>query len=124
MGDYNPLAPACALGWIASAAITGGQLVAITGNGTVGPAAETSQSVLGIAAFDAISGSNVTILDLDDYHESTISAVGAIAAGNPIKAGAAGTVEEYVVGTDAVTALLGYCVIGGAANGTCTWKGR
>jgi hypothetical protein len=124
MPDYNPLADEEAYGLTASAAITGGNLVEITGNGTVGPAGETSQKVVGVAAYDSISGVLVTVLDLDDYHVSTISGVGAIAAGNPIKAGAAGTVEAYVVGTDAVTALLGSCIIGGAANGSCTWKGR
>src|SRR5579872_5366011 len=124
MPDYNVLADEDAFGWTASALITGGQLVEVTGNGTVGPAAETSQKVIGVAAFDSVNGTIVTVLDLDDYHVSTISGVGAITAGQPIKAGAAGTVELYVVGTDPVTALLGVAVIGGAANGACTWKGR
>jgi hypothetical protein len=122
--DYNPLSDECAASWTASASITGGNLVEVTGNGTVGPAGETSQKVLGVAGFDSIDGTNVTVLDLDDYHVTAISAVGSIAAGNPIKAGASGTVEEYVVGTDPITAYLGTCIIGGAASGTCTWKGR
>lgn len=124
MGDYNILAEEDAVGWTASANVTGGQLLEVTGNGTVGPAGETSQKVLGVAAFDSISGVPVTVLDLDDFHVTTISGVGAIAAGNPIKAGASGTIEEYIVGTDPITAYLGTCIIGGAANGSATWKGR
>jgi hypothetical protein len=124
VGDYNPLSEEDAAGWTASAAITGGQLVEISGNGTVQPAGETSQKVLGVAAFDAIDGSLVTILDLDDYHETTVSSVGALTAGNPVKAGASGTLEEYVVGTDPVTAYLGTCITGAAIGATATWKGR
>jgi len=46
---------------VASASITGGQLVRVSGSNTVAPVSAASADWLGVAAFDANSGDNVTI---------------------------------------------------------------
>ena len=62
MGDYVPLYDAGPeLTRQASATITGGQLVAVTGSGTVGPAGANALNWVGAAAFDGVSGDKVTV---------------------------------------------------------------
>ena len=108
MSDYLPVyTPAQAFTLTASAAITGGQLVEITGSGTVGPAGVTSAKVVGVAAFDCASGARITIWGAG-IHEGVAAAN--ITAGDPVKAAAAGQVTGYTVGTDAVNALLGKAI--------------
>lgn len=82
--------------YTASAAITGGQLVEVTGPGSVGPAGAASTKCLGVAAFDCASGDRVTI------HaggvQRIIAAAGGVTAGDVASAGAAGTVAPIGVG--------------------------
>ena len=90
MAEYIPvLTPGHALVSSASATITGGQLVAVSGNGTVAPAGAATQAWVGVAAFDAANGDRVTIYT-DGVQELTAS--GAITAGAAVVSGAAGTV--------------------------------
>jgi hypothetical protein len=81
--------PGQALTLAASGTITGGQLVAVSGSGTVAAAGAASTAVVGQAAFDAVSTDKVTI-----WCGGVLSctASGAITAGSPVIAGAAGTV--------------------------------
>jgi hypothetical protein len=81
--------PGQALTLKASATITGGQLLAISGSGTVAPAGAASTAVVGVAAFDAVTNDNVTV-----YAGGVIecTASGAVTAATPLIAGAAGTV--------------------------------
>lgn len=91
MSDYLPVyTPAEVATFTASAAITGGQLLAVSGNGTVGPAGAASASWIGVAAGDAASGARVAVFCRGTVHEST--AAGAITAGAQLATGAAGTV--------------------------------
>jgi predicted RecA/RadA family phage recombinase len=63
MAEYAPIyEPGQAAVYTASATITAGQLVEVTGVGTVGPAAADSIIWLGVAAADYASGDRVTIL--------------------------------------------------------------
>ena len=90
MAEYLPIfKPGQAITLKASAAITGGQLVEITGNGTVGPAGAASTKVVGVAAFDAATNASVTIFRGGVQHAT---AAGAVTAGDVVQAGAAGTV--------------------------------
>lgn len=123
MSDYVPVAEGGPYSYTTTAAVTGGQIVESTGDGTCAPAGETSQKVLGVAAFDAASGAKVTVFAIDKYHETTVSAVGTITAGDPVKAGAAGTLEKYIVGTDPVPAFLGVCAVGATAGNLARWRG-
>jgi Uncharacterized conserved protein (DUF2190) len=122
MSDYVPVAEG-PYSYTASAAITGGQLVELTGNAAVQPSSVTSQVTVGVAAFDAASGAKVTVFSIDKYHETTVASGQSLSAGNPVKAGAGGTVQEYVVGTDPITAFLGVCVVGATAGNLARWKG-
>lgn len=91
MAEYLPVyRPGQALTLKASAAITGGQLVAISGSGTVAPAGAGVANWVGVAAFDAAINDNVTV------HSSgvqSLTATGAITAGDLVVSAAAGTVS-------------------------------
>ena len=73
----------------ASAALTGGQVVEVTGNGTVGPAGAASTKVVGVAGFDAAINDNVTVYRGGVQHAT---AAGDITAGDTIQAAASGQV--------------------------------
>ena len=90
MAEYLPVfKPGQAVTLKASAAITGGQVVEVTGSGTVGPAGAASTKVIGVAAFDAATNDNVTVYSGGVQHGT---ASGAVTAGDVVQAGAAGTI--------------------------------
>jgi len=122
MPDYTPVARDGRYSYVTSATVTGGQLLENTGNATVGPAGVTSQKVVGVAAHDAASGARVTVHPIDDLHETTV-ANATLTAGQPVKAGAAGTIQLFVVGTDAQPAFLGICTVGNTVGNLARWQG-
>lgn len=79
-----------------SATTTGGQVLAVTGNGTVGPAGADSNAVVGVAAHDVASTDRGTYFPRGKVHVST--AAGAITAGDRINSAAAGTVKTAAAG--------------------------
>lgn len=90
MAEYLPLyKPGQALTLKASASITGGQVVAVSGSGTIAPAGAGSTSFLGNAAFDAVTNDNVTVYA---GGVQVCIASGAVTAGSPLITGANGTV--------------------------------
>lgn len=90
MAEYLPIhTPGQAVTLKASATITAGQVVAVTGSGTVGPAGADSATWVGVAAFDAATNDNVTIYC---GGTQTCKASGAITAGDAIECAAAGAV--------------------------------
>lgn len=102
-------------GCTASATITGGQVLAVSGSGTLAPAAANSVAVVGIAIADAASGAAVRV-----YVPSgvwTTVTPGGVTAGAKLVTGAAGTVEtiaantfEKIIGTALDTATAGNTV--------------
>lgn len=103
-------------GCTASATVTGGQLLAVTGSGTVGPAAANSVAVVGIALADAASAAAVRMFVPNGVWTSVTP--GGVTAGAKLVTGAAGTVEtiaantfEKIVGTALTTATAGNPVI-------------
>src|ERR1044071_1430576 len=82
----------------ASATVTGGRLVEVTGNGTVGPAGAASVKVLGVAAFAAASGAKVDVWPRAGLPHR-VPGPGAISAGDNLAAGAAGVVAPIAAGT-------------------------
>ena len=90
MGEYVPLyKPGQTITSQASATITGGQLVAVSGVGTVGPAGAASTAVIGVAAFDVVNGDKLTI------HVGGVQRLlptSTVTAGDPVIAGAAGAI--------------------------------
>jgi hypothetical protein len=119
MADYIPVfEPATAITLTASATITGGQLVEVSGNGTVGPAGAATADYVGVAAQDAIAGGRLVVWPRGMVHEST--AAGAITAGNLIVAGAAGTVAA-AGGTPAAGTVLGVALTTAADAASVRW---
>jgi hypothetical protein len=114
MGDYTPVNNVDSVTFTATATITGGQLVTISGNNSVAPSTTGDRSV-GVALHDAASGGRVTCAVLPGaIHELTIQGVVVIAAGNDIVAGTTGTINKGTLATDAAAGtLLGICVSGG-----------
>jgi hypothetical protein len=99
-----------------SATVVGGQLLAVSGSGTVGPAGAASEAVVGVAAHDA-----TTVAPLLNYfprgkvHVSTAS--GGITAGARVSAGAAGTVATSAAALPNVGIALTTALDGAA----CEW---
>lgn len=96
-------------GSTASATVTAGQLLEVSGDGTVGPAGAASVAVVGYALADAASGAPVKMLCFGPV--LSITSTGAITAGAKLVAGAAGVVAtigantfEKIVGTALTTA--------------------
>lgn len=114
--DFTPThKPGHAVTFTASAAVTGGQLVEITGNMTVGPAGAGSSKVVGQPGHDAALGEPVTI-HLPGKTVTSLVASGTVAAGDPIKAAAAGKGSKFTVGTDPEAARFG-TALEGATDG-------
>lgn len=103
MAEYLPLhQPGKAYTRQASAAITGGQLVRVSGSGTVAPVSAASADWLGVAAFDAASGETVTV-----YSEAVqrLVATGSISAGATVEGATAGTVAAHTNGTNDINVV-------------------
>lgn len=114
--DFTPnFKPGHAVTFTASAAVTGGQLVEVSGNMQVAPATADSQKVVGQPGHDALAGEPVTV-HTPGKTVTTATASGAIAAGDPVKAAASGKVTKFVVGTDADLAHFG-TALEGVADG-------
>lgn len=97
MAEHNPkYNPGTELTFTASAAVTGGQLVEITGDNTVGPAGAGSDSWIGVAGHDAGTGELVHVTN-GNVHVLTAS--GAVAAGGAVVAAAAGAVAAAAAET-------------------------
>lgn len=97
MAEYLPIyKPGQALTLKASAAITAGQVVAVTGVGTVGPAGANSAAVVGVAGFDAATNDNVIIYA---GGVQNVLASGTVTAGDIIVAAAAGAVAKLAAVT-------------------------
>lgn len=89
MGDYSPIHSGWASTSTASAAVTGGQLVAVSGDGTVAKTAGADDAWLGVAGFDAGIGAKVTI---EHGGLQELIAGGAITAGDQVVSAADGEV--------------------------------
>lgn len=98
MAEYEPrYRPGTAITSLTSGAVTGGQLLIVSGSNTVAPSTAASPSWLGVAGFDAPSGANVTV-----YCEGIqkLTSTGSITAGATVEAATAGTVAAHTNGTN------------------------
>lgn len=116
MADYLPLyKPGQAFTSQASATITGGQLLIVSGSGTVAPSSAAAATAVGVAAFDVASGAKVTVFAGGIQR---VVASGAITAGANVEPATAGKVathtngtnDAYVVGVALTTAADGAAV--------------
>ena len=90
--DYLPKFSGASATFTASAAVIGGRLVAVAGTRLVGPAGADSAAVVGVAAFDVVTGDPVTVYTRPTGVHS-LTASGAIEAGAKVTADAAGKVQ-------------------------------
>lgn len=103
MADHLPaFAPGRDVTFIASAAVTGGRLVEVTGNMTVAHAAAASTKVVGVASFDAAANTEVGV-STGGVHPLLASA--AVAAGDKVAATAGGQVAPAAANPAVGTAL-------------------
>jgi hypothetical protein len=109
MADYAAVfEPGTTQTYVASATITGGQLVQVTGNNTVAPTSATVADVVGVAANDAATGALVTVISLPGVRHLLL-AVGAVTAGQVVEAAASGGVAA------GATNPVGIAVTGGTS---------
>lgn len=93
MSEFAPLfKPGAEFTRTTSAAVTGGQVLIVSGSNTVAPSSAASAAVLGVAGFDAASGDSVTVLT---HGVVNLAASGAISAGAPVAAAASGAVAAH-----------------------------
>lgn len=126
MADYTPKFPLGSAPWTsqASATITGGDVVMVSGTGTVASAAAGSLLGIGVAAHDAVNGQKITVWPLKCYH-TALAGAGGITAGNPLKVGASpNKLVLWVTGTDSGAAFLGIATTTAAADAALQWIGR
>jgi len=123
VSDYVPnFLPGHELTYTAGAAITGGQVLHITATGRiVSPTGAASDHTVGVACHDAASGALVTV---SRGGEQRPKASGAITAGTPVKAAAAGAVAAWVSGTDNASLILGVAIntVADLANVDILWR--
>ena len=108
MGDYTPIYGIGPKTRTTSAAVTGGQYLEVSGDGTVAGAAAGSTKVVGVAAHDAASGAPVTVLPLQGVEHEMTAGTGGVTAGARVKVGAsANLVVAWVSGTDSEALIVG-----------------
>lgn len=125
MADYTEVFPLGGGGFTsqASASVTGGQLLLVSGSGTVAPSGLTALTVVGVAGHDAASGAKVLVKPLKMVHETT-AGTGGLTAGNPLKSDASSNVTLWVSGTDSAAAFLGVALTTATAGNPVRWIGR
>lgn len=97
MADHLPLfKPGQAVTFTATATITGGQTVEVSGDRKVAPATAASTKAIGTAAHDAANGDTV-IVHLPGIVD-TVTAAAAITAGASVEAAAAGKAQTATTG--------------------------
>ncbi|MGO4488160.1 capsid cement protein [Microbacterium sp. 2RAF4] len=113
MADYLPKhLPGQAVTFTASADVTGGRLVSLTGAYSVGPAGADSAAVVGVAGFDAKSGESVTVYTRAGGVQR-LTASGAIAAAAKVSSAAAGKIQTI----GSTTNPIGLALQAAAADG-------
>ena len=116
MADYAPLyMPGDSITGVASGAITGGRTLMVAGNGTVAHATADSNAVVGVAAHDAASGTNITYHGRGQVHIS--SAAGAITGAARVNSAANGNVATATAGVG----NIGVAMTTAADTALVTW---
>lgn len=119
MADYAPkFLYADQVTGVASAAITGQQLLVVSGDGTVGPAGADAANVIGVAAQDAAANAEVSYFPRGKIHVSTAASGGnGVVAGSSVFSAASGTVDD----TGTAANKLGVFLTTAAAGALAEW---
>lgn len=96
MGDYLPRFEGDEFTSQASGTITGGQVLAVSGSGTVAAAGANAGNWVGVAGFDASSGDKVTVLR---GGIQKLTASGTVTAGDIVVCAASGKVSTLAAVT-------------------------
>lgn len=92
MAEYLPrFTPGQNITYSAGVDLVGGQLVELTADRVVGPAAAGSTKVVGVVGNDCKAGGEVVVYSIPG-HVHWVTAAAAVTAGAKVEAGAAGTV--------------------------------
>lgn len=97
MTDYVPVIDGGKATHSTSAAVVGGQLCSVSGDGTIAATTAASSAFVGVAAFDAAAGTRLTVCR---GGQQLIAAAANVTAGQPVEAAAAGTVTPHTLGTN------------------------
>jgi hypothetical protein len=126
MSDYTPVYENGSLPYTmtASAAVTGGQVLVVTGIGTVGPSAGASGVVAGVAAHDAATNARVSVWPLPGLVHESVTPAGTT-AGLSLSSSTAGGVDTGTLGTLAAAGtLLGTALNTASAAAKVRWLGK
>jgi hypothetical protein len=109
----------------ASAAVTGGQVVVVTGIGTVAPSAAASGAVAGVAAHDAAINARVSVWPIPGLVHESVASGGTVTALDPVSSAASGAVVTGVLGTLAAAGtLLGTALNTATVGLKVRWLGK
>ena len=121
MGAYIPaFFPGDTLTLTTSAAVTAGQLVAVSGSNTIAATSAATAAWLGVAAQDDLVGGNQIAVYTEGIH--ILAASGSISAGDAVVSAAAGAVAT--IASDTTYDQVVGVAINAAANGVVTVKLR
>ena len=125
MGDYTLVNSDKMWTSTASAAITGGQLLQVSGAGTVAPTTANTQRAIAVAGSDAPNGGRVNVWPIPgNIHESTNNNAGTITAGAAITAGGSAGVDTGALATVAAAGtLIGIALTTAATATKVRWIG-
>jgi len=121
MADYTFVNPGKEITSTASAAITGGQCVSVSGNNTVAPSGAASSSYIGVAAHDAASGARVTV-HTETARVHRTASTGTVVAGDILTTGALGVVATLATPGSAMHQAVGVALEGATGGALVRWK--
>lgn len=114
MASYTPIfKPGAEVTLTASATITAGDALVVSGQQTVAPSAGPSAAYAGVAATDAASGELVVVIG-PAVHE--LNSSGTINDGDLIRTATGGDVAAWVTGTDEFEEVIGVALADAASN--------
>lgn len=126
MADYAPIFSGNQLPFTstASATITGGELVEVSGSGTVAPASADSTVVVGVAAHDAASAARVTVYPLAGVVHELVADEGGVTAGDLVKVGADASTVIGLEAEDELDVRVGVALTTASAESKVQVLGR
>jgi len=127
LADYTPVYSGGVepLTLTTSAAVVGGNVLLVSGNGTVAATAGASAVAIGVAAHDAASGARVTVWPLDNVIHELPVATGTVTAADGVTSSTSGGVTTAVVGTAAAAGtLIGIALTTAASPNKVRFIGR
>jgi hypothetical protein len=127
MADYTPVYSGGIqpVSLTTSGAVSGGNVLVVSGAGTVAASGGASAVAVGVAAHDAASGARVTVWLFDNAIHELPVATGTVTAGDGVTSSTTGGVTTAVVGTAAAAGtLIGIALTTAASPNKVRFLGR